>query len=834
MNIVSKLTIKTMHKNRSTALTTIIGIILSVSLTTGLFIFAHSFITFRQEVEILRNGDSHLQLFLMSREELENLPNREMIEKEAVFSLMGEQSYPESDRRIQYAGFIGYNPENEKSMPLKLLKGSLPSKAGDIVISEDVSRTYEQGLKLGDWLEVELEQASSYWESRPTFLKTGKILRGQVVGITESRMHFLTMSSAYYVYQSPEEIAEAERFWVGVRLKDLSEENLRRFTNGLDQAGLTYYLTELLSLYPQMPSSERVFVYAFATVLAVIVAIAAISLIQNSFYISLSQRMKELSLLSSIGMTRRQKWQMTLTEGFLLFLIAFPLGLVAGVSAMLLLFKLIAPMLQRMMRTEAMIHLTWNTSMLALIFVFTFMTLIISSFIPALKSSRQSPLAGIRQTDEVKVKAKDLKTPGYVRKLFAFEGDLAWKNLKRNKRRYRATLLPLVLSLTLYLSMASVISYAATSAGVGMSMSTRSGDIEVFSHEKSDLLNPASFESLTQMDGVKNFKSNYQLYAFSRSKDNLNTDGSWMSVWVDEDTQLFRLRLMSVDMPRFQSLLQAHGLSEEDLGEGKALLINRTRVRTQDGIKEDVFYHRPPQSVEIQFANKKGGQTFKLDIVKTLDEALDDVSSWMGTPLLLVSLETLQNMSRYTNEIEMSICINSEAEKHENLLRQMRNYKDEHNLYIEINDWTAVSQNDKDLLMLARILFLGFATVLALISLTNIFNSIIASLRLRKKEFAMLRAVGMEEKSFRKMIRFESYFYAFKVLVYGFLLGTISSYLIYKYLSRTIAFTFYIPVGHFALAALVVIDFLLVVMNLGSGNARRGNILETLKLELDL
>ncbi len=136
--------------------------------------------------------------------------------------------------------------------------------------------------------------------------------------------------------------------------------------------------------------------------------------------------------------------------------------------------------------------------------------------------------------------------------------------------------------------------------------------------------------------------------------------------------------------------------------------------------------------------------------------------------------------------------------------------------------------------MLARILFLGFATVLALISLTNIFNSILASLRLRKKEFAMLRAVGMEEKSFRKMIRFESYFYAFKVLLYGFILGTISSCLIYKYLSRTIAFTFYIPVGHFALAALVVIAFLLVVMNLGSGNARRGNILETLKLELDL
>lgn len=50
---------------------------------------------------------------------------------------------------------------------------------------------------------------------------------------------------------------------------------------------------------------------------------------------------------------------------------------------------------------------------------------------------------------------RKLRTSRVTRFLFGVEGELALKNLKRNRRRYRATVLSLLISIVLFVSFSS-------------------------------------------------------------------------------------------------------------------------------------------------------------------------------------------------------------------------------------------------------------------------------------------------------------------------------------------------------------------------------------------
>jgi putative ABC transport system permease protein len=129
--------------------------------------------------------------------------------------------------------------------------------------------------------------------------------------------------------------------------------------------------------------------------LLVIVALVGVALIQNGFLISLSRRIRDLSVLSSIGMTRRQKWIMSLTEGLGLYFIGMPFGIVIGLAVMTVLLKVMTPKMQNILETDVTMQLTWDPLTLVIIAVAALVTLFIASVIPVVRTSQKSPLAGV-------------------------------------------------------------------------------------------------------------------------------------------------------------------------------------------------------------------------------------------------------------------------------------------------------------------------------------------------------------------------------------------------------------------------------------------------------
>ena len=78
-----------------------------------------------------------------------------------------------------------------------------------------------------------------------------------------------------------------------------------------------------------------------------------------------------------------------------------------------------------------------------------------------------------------------------------------------------------------------------------------------------------------------------------------------------------------------------------------------------------------------------------------------------------------------------------------------------------------MNENDRNLVLIIKVFSYGFIVLISLIALANVFNTISTSIYLRRREFAMLKSVGMTRKGFRKMMNFECLLYGLKALAFG-------------------------------------------------------------------
>ncbi|GHU83559.1 hypothetical protein AGMMS50284_7320 [Clostridia bacterium] len=139
---------------------------------------------------------------------------------------------------------------------------------------------------------------------------------------------------------------------------------------------------------------------------------------------------------------------------------------------------------------------------------------------------------------------------------------------------------------------------------------------------------------------------------------------------------------------------------------------------------------------------------------------------------------------------------------------------------------------NRNILLIINIFTYGFVILISLITIANVFNTISTGINLRKREFAMLRSVGMGGKSFSRMMNFECIFYGLKALLYGMPASAVITFLIYKATLKGVDVAFTLPWGSVAIAIFSVFFVVFVTMIYATSQIKKANVIDSLRVEV--
>ena len=143
----------------------------------------------------------------------------------------------------------------------------------------------------------------------------------------------------------------------------------------------------------------------------------------------------------------------------------------------------------------------------------------------------------------------------------------------------------------------------------------------------------------------------------------------------------------------------------------------------------------------------------------------------------------------------------------------------------------AMLEESRNILFIVNLFSAVFILLITLIAVANVFNTISTNLRLRRRELAMLRSVGMSDRSFRRMLRFECLFYGLRTLLFGVPLSLFCSWLIFRgmYAGGAENISFTPPWAGLGLSILGVFLIILLTMGYAARKSRGENIIDALR-----
>lgn len=870
MNIMNKLTLRTLKENKRRTFITIIGVIISVAMITAVSTIAVSFMDTLQRQEIAHGGEWHVAYENVDKNQLEGILQDKNTKTSFITKDIGYAELAGSKNEYKpYLFLQEFNMAAFRYFPVNLVEGRLPLAPNEVIISEHIWDNGQVEIKLGDtltlevgeryyedpdFLDVELDQDRSLiaieGKNQETLVNT-KTVELEIVGIMERPSWEPYSAPGYTIvsYLNESELQPGDTFDVYVLLKKINRsvfDDAEKLAEDLNIDNVKYNYS-LLRLYGVTDDdSLNRFMYSIAAILMGIILVGSVSLIYNAFAISVSERARYLGMLSSIGATKKQKRNSVFFEGFVIGAISIPIGILAGVLGIGVTFIFINSFLESALGISEKLKVVVTPWSIFVAVGVSALTIFISAYIPARKASKISAIDAIRQTQDIKLTRKQVKTSKLIRNLFGFEAEIGLKNLKRNKRRYTATVFSLVISIVLFLS----IAYFTNNLKRAYEMTQLDAKYDLyvsFPIDEEDTENREAADLIMKFDDVT--EANLMLSNYVYTVVDEETLGEGFLEWLKEVEEYMA-------EPRNQYHVTLYGLSEESL---------KTYME-KAGIKADLSGNKPKaivvnknvykdyetgQYVELEVFNGKVGDTLTLTTEQWDEEGSEKIT--LGdVEIAALTAELPLGISKENTPNMLNIIISEE-----DYLKMVSNGESDYssypyyNLYLnskdpaktekEIEDlklaevytfnYHQAIETDKQFAMMLSVFIYGFISLITAISVANIFNTISTSIALRKREFAMLKSVGMTPKSFNKMINFESVFYGMKALLYGLPISIGIMYLQYISFQESFVYSFQLPWTEIMIAVLSVFIIVGSAMLYSSAKIKKENIIEGLRQE---
>lgn len=537
MNIVNTLTIRHLKQNKRRTLVTIIGVIISVAMVTAVATLVFSFSDLMIRQVIADTGEWHVQYQDVSKEQLAAVHDDDSAKTVAITRDLGYAPLEGGQNPNKPYLFIKeYDAQGFAQFPIELSKGRLPETDKEVVMSEAVATNAKVKYEIGDRLTLRVGERFEQGGDHP--LDQTEPLRREDGTLTETLQHIKTRDYTVvgFIKRPVWETAWAPGYTIISYIDEniigandrvnaavvIQKVNPSLFAHAENLAKRNHietvqYNNDLLHYYGLSKSKASYStMYSLSVILMAVIMIGSVSLIYNAFAISVSERSRHLGMLASVGATKRQKRNSVLFEGVVIGLIGIPIGILCALAGIGITFWFMNAMIQGALWTNEQLMLIVTPLSLLIACVVSMLTILISTYLPAIRASKVSALDAIRQTTDLKLTVKAVKTSKFIRKLFGIEVEIGLKNLKRNKLKYHAIVFSLVISIVLFLTVSFF------TAGMKQSLElSREGvnyDIEV-SYGNGKRIDDRLMQSIVTLDGVTEYNVIHELYK---------------NAWVDE------------------------------------------------------------------------------------------------------------------------------------------------------------------------------------------------------------------------------------------------------------------------------------------------------------
>lgn len=856
MNLLNRLTLKNLRLNKKRTLVTIIGIILSTALITGVATLVSSFRSTIIEYEKQDSGDYHYVFYNVPVDDLKYIKNNRNVEDVYLNEDLGYSLLDGSKNEDKpYLYLKAYSKGSIEKLGIELKEGRLPENDNEVVISSHIKSNGGVEYKIGDELDLKLGERISDGES----LDQGKaldeersesfVLRNEknykIVGIIERPNFDIEPYTApgYTVLTILNENDIKGSLNVYVRYKDvkkhlattaqiigIDEQVLKRISdpsNGMISESDTEILGNAKYVFSKNDSlirwenlefkeATRNVLYTVSAIVIVIIIVTSVFCIRNSFEISITEKTRQYGMLASVGATSKQIRKNVLYEGLILGLIGVPVGILSGLIAIFVLLKVISHILKSFLGFEFIF--TTNLLAIAISILLAGITIYLSARKSAKRASKISPIEAIRNTDDIKIKAKKLRTPRIIKSLFGVGGDISYKNLKRNRKKYRTTVISIIVSVSIFIAMSAFIEYAFGTTSVYY----KDYDYNLIVNGRTSEIN--QLLEIAKNDTVKKYSINRDLVAEVAGRELRNHYTSEKKS-VDESLGMINsndekdyANLVAVGKDEYMRFLSKNGLKYDDVKD--KVILNDSAKTYVDSKKAYSMYRIYDYKKGDHISASIDGKSSDLEIAAIVDSV--PMGPYYSNGMFIVSDEFFD---KYKSKEDMSVSLYMDSSNPNELEEIVR--KSNIGSYVENIETIAKEQNA---MMLAISIFLyGFIAVISLIGVTNIFNTITTNMELRQKEFANLKSIGMTKKEFNRMIRLESVLYGSKALVIGIPIGVGLSYLLFKAFGISYEMTYELPFKAIGISIVVVAILIWVVMRFSLKKINKQNIIETIR-----
>ncbi|MGM9532830.1 FtsX-like permease family protein, partial [Intestinibacter sp.] len=751
MNLYTSLTIRYLKENKRRTLVTIIGIILSTALICGIGNICMSLLDYEMRSAISSNSDFYASFYGLNKKDALVVSKSAEVSKYGYKQEVGSALIDKEKSSLLEVNSFDKNTFD--SYMLTIEEGEFPKNENEIILSQKAIKNLNK--KVGNT--IELEVGDTEYDETGTFSKitNGNKKNYKIVGIM-SRPDFEVYNSLAICGFDINSKSDKDVFTVSIATKNpkgiynttmniAKQINLAQSENPDDasynynnQTNMYYknidFNEHLLRLFgASVNENTNTTITSIVILIASLVIICTIATIYNSFSISISERKKQFGILNSIGATKSQIMKLVFLEALLISIIGIPIGLLSGTVAIDIVFKVIESFFKTSLFGELGLRIVFSPTVLIASTLIILITIAISTILPAINAAKTSPLEAIKNSANLKV--GKVKKSKLVKLIFKTEGELAYKNLRRNRGKFRITLFSLVISIVIFISFNGFMDMFLKANNVYYGQIT--SDLTLYANKPaSEEKTKKLLDEIRKTKGVNDVASDFSYNVIlSVDQDDINQKNKELiDKYFEKKGNSYEFTFNSLRFPG-ESSIKNINLVDGSFEKDKAVKENGVIL------VKNSYAESTGKKSHLTLTNYKVGDTLKATVEAYDDETGDSIEKDLELKIMAITEDIITGNNQYKDmgydivaydELIQKLDLPKDenlynnfdvsTDKSEQVREEIKKLAEDSNF--NVYDRVEEAKQNQQTMDVMKIFVYGFVVVISLVSVTNIINTI--------------------------------------------------------------------------------------------------------------